>query len=116
VLGQGTWHLGQDRHPPSEELDALRVVIDVGMTFIDTAESRYLSAGGAVYASCSGVRLVTPLASEPSRPSITGRARGSQGTSSARTNNDRAGHEISFRTRTIGQTEWLRIGGLGEPG
>jgi diketogulonate reductase-like aldo/keto reductase len=38
VLGQGTWHLGQGRHPRREELEALRVGIDLGMTLIDTAE------------------------------------------------------------------------------
>ena len=38
VLGQGTWHLGQGRHPHSEELRALQAGIDLGMTLIDTAE------------------------------------------------------------------------------
>jgi diketogulonate reductase-like aldo/keto reductase len=38
VLGQGTWHLGQGRHPRGEELEALRLGIDLGMTLIDTAE------------------------------------------------------------------------------
>jgi diketogulonate reductase-like aldo/keto reductase len=38
VLGQGTWHLGQGRHPRGQELEALRVGIDLGMTLIDTAE------------------------------------------------------------------------------
>jgi diketogulonate reductase-like aldo/keto reductase len=38
VLGQGTWHLGQGRHPRPEELRALRVGIELGMTLIDTAE------------------------------------------------------------------------------
>jgi diketogulonate reductase-like aldo/keto reductase len=38
VLGQGTWHLGQGRHPRAEELEALRVGIELGMTVIDTAE------------------------------------------------------------------------------
>jgi diketogulonate reductase-like aldo/keto reductase len=38
VLGQGTWHLGQGRHPRSEELDALRVGLDLGMSLFDTAE------------------------------------------------------------------------------
>jgi diketogulonate reductase-like aldo/keto reductase len=38
VLGQGTWHLGQGKHPRAEELEALRVGIDLGMTLIDTAE------------------------------------------------------------------------------
>jgi diketogulonate reductase-like aldo/keto reductase len=38
VLGQGTWHLGQGRHPRADEIDALRLGIDLGMTMIDTAE------------------------------------------------------------------------------
>jgi diketogulonate reductase-like aldo/keto reductase len=38
VLGQGTWHLGQGRHPRSEELEALRAGLDLGMSLIDTAE------------------------------------------------------------------------------
>jgi diketogulonate reductase-like aldo/keto reductase len=38
VLGQGTWHLGQGRHPRSEELEALRLGIELGMTLTDTAE------------------------------------------------------------------------------
>ncbi|MDX6703375.1 MAG: hypothetical protein QOF26_3601 [Baekduia sp.] len=38
VLGQGTWHLGQGRHPREEEIAALRTGIDLGMTLIDTAE------------------------------------------------------------------------------
>jgi diketogulonate reductase-like aldo/keto reductase len=38
VLGMGTWHLGEGRHPPEVELDALRTGLDVGMALIDTAE------------------------------------------------------------------------------
>lgn len=38
VLGQGTWHLGQGRHPRQMELDALRLGIDLGLTLVDTAE------------------------------------------------------------------------------
>ena len=38
VLGMGTWHLGEGRHPPEVELDALRTGLDLGMTLIDTAE------------------------------------------------------------------------------
>jgi diketogulonate reductase-like aldo/keto reductase len=38
VLGQGTWHLGQGRHPRSVEIEALREGIELGMTLIDTAE------------------------------------------------------------------------------
>jgi diketogulonate reductase-like aldo/keto reductase len=38
VLGMGTWHLGEGRHPPEVEMDALRTGLDLGMTLIDTAE------------------------------------------------------------------------------
>jgi diketogulonate reductase-like aldo/keto reductase len=38
VLGQGTWGLGEDRQHRSEELAALRLGLDLGMTLIDTAE------------------------------------------------------------------------------
>jgi aryl-alcohol dehydrogenase-like predicted oxidoreductase len=38
VLGQGTWHLAEDRHRREQEIQALRVGLDLGMTLIDTAE------------------------------------------------------------------------------
>ena len=38
VLGLGTWHLGEGRHPPQVEIDALRIGLDLGMTLVDTAE------------------------------------------------------------------------------
>ncbi len=38
VLGQGSATLGQGRHPDSEEEDALRLGMSLGMTLIDTAE------------------------------------------------------------------------------
>ena len=38
VLGQGSWHLAQGRHPAAEEEEALRTGLSVGMTLIDTAE------------------------------------------------------------------------------
>jgi diketogulonate reductase-like aldo/keto reductase len=43
-LGQGTWHLGAGRHPPDEEIAALRLGLDLGMTLVDTAE---MYGGGA---------------------------------------------------------------------
>jgi diketogulonate reductase-like aldo/keto reductase len=36
-LGQGCWHLGQGRHPPEVEEEALRTGISLGMTLIDTS-------------------------------------------------------------------------------
>lgn len=38
VLGMGTWHMAEGRHPQEVELDALRTGLDLGMTLIDTAE------------------------------------------------------------------------------
>jgi len=39
ALGQGSWHLGQGRHPAAEEEEALRTGLSLGMTLIDTAEA-----------------------------------------------------------------------------
>lgn len=39
AIGQGSWHLGQGRHPRAVEEEALRTGIDLGMTVIDTAEN-----------------------------------------------------------------------------
>jgi diketogulonate reductase-like aldo/keto reductase len=38
ALGQGSWHLGDGRHPAEEEEAALRTGISLGMTVIDTSE------------------------------------------------------------------------------
>jgi diketogulonate reductase-like aldo/keto reductase len=37
ALGQGTWHLGQGRHPENVEADAIHTGISLGMTLIDTS-------------------------------------------------------------------------------
>lgn len=37
ALGQGSWHLGQGRHPPTVEEEALRTGVSLGMTLIDTS-------------------------------------------------------------------------------
>lgn len=37
-LGQGTWHMAENPLKRTEEVNALRVGIDLGMTLIDTAE------------------------------------------------------------------------------
>jgi len=39
ALGQGSWHLGQGRHPEAVEEEALRTGLSLGMTLIDTAEN-----------------------------------------------------------------------------
>ena len=38
VIGQGTWHLGEDAAKRTNEMSALRAGIDAGLTVIDTAE------------------------------------------------------------------------------
>jgi diketogulonate reductase-like aldo/keto reductase len=37
-VGMGSWRLGQGRYPASDEEDALRLGLDLGMDLIDTAE------------------------------------------------------------------------------
>lgn len=37
-LGQGTWMMGEGRQPVAEEVAALQLGLDLGMTLIDTAE------------------------------------------------------------------------------
>ena len=38
VLGQGTWHMGEDPRRHNDEVAALKLGLDLGMTLIDTAE------------------------------------------------------------------------------
>lgn len=38
ALGQGTWHMGENRGRAAQEARALRLGIELGMTLIDTAE------------------------------------------------------------------------------
>jgi len=45
ALGQGTWHMGEDRRRATEEAASVRLGIDLGMTLIDTAEM--YGSGGA---------------------------------------------------------------------
>jgi diketogulonate reductase-like aldo/keto reductase len=45
VLGQGTWKMGEDRRRHAEEVAALKLGIDLGVTLIDTAEM--YGSGGA---------------------------------------------------------------------
>jgi diketogulonate reductase-like aldo/keto reductase len=37
ALGQGAWHLGQGRHPPAVEEEAVHTGISAGMTLVDTS-------------------------------------------------------------------------------
>jgi diketogulonate reductase-like aldo/keto reductase len=45
ALGQGTWHMGENRRHAADEAAALRLGIDLGLTLIDTAEM--YGSGGA---------------------------------------------------------------------
>src|SRR6266852_5940322 len=45
ALGQGTWHMGEDRRQAADEAAAVRLGIEPGMTLIDTAEM--YGSGGA---------------------------------------------------------------------
>jgi diketogulonate reductase-like aldo/keto reductase len=57
ALGQGTWHMGEDRRRIAEEAAAVRLGIELGMTLIDTAEM--YGGGGAeemVARAAEGVR------------------------------------------------------------
>ena len=38
ALGQGTWRMGENKKSHADEVAALRLGIDLGMTLIDTAE------------------------------------------------------------------------------
>jgi len=38
VLGQGTWYMAEDRSRRSDEVKALRLGLDLGLTLVDTAE------------------------------------------------------------------------------
>ena len=46
VLGQGTWHMAEKSRRRADEIAALRLGIDLGMTLIDTAEM-YADGGAA---------------------------------------------------------------------
>ena len=38
ALGQGTWHMGDDRSREAEEIESIRTGVELGMTLLDTAE------------------------------------------------------------------------------
>src|SRR5213593_1867565 len=38
VLGQGTWHMAENARRRKDEVAALRLGLDLGMTLVDTAE------------------------------------------------------------------------------
>ncbi|MDB4960634.1 MAG: oxidoreductase [Myxococcales bacterium] len=55
ALGMGTWHLGQDPSKRQQELTALRLGLDLGMTLIDTAQL-YVGAEDVVREAIAGRR------------------------------------------------------------
>jgi len=76
VLGQGTWKMGEDNRRRADEVRALRLGLDLGMTLIDTAEM-YASGGAeevvaeAIAGRRDGVFLVSKvLPSNASRAGV----------------------------------------------
>jgi diketogulonate reductase-like aldo/keto reductase len=55
ALGQGTWHLGEDPRNRPQEIAALRLGLDLGMTLIDTAEM-YVGAEDLIREAIAGRR------------------------------------------------------------
>lgn len=78
ALGQGTWKMGEDRRRRADEVAALRLGIELGMTLIDTAEM-YASGGAeevaaeAIAGRRDGIFLVSKVL--PSNASRIGVAR-----------------------------------------
>jgi diketogulonate reductase-like aldo/keto reductase len=66
ALGQGTWHMGEDRERRDEEVESLRLGLDLGMSLIDTAEMYGDGAaeevvGEAIRGARDGVFLVSKV-------------------------------------------------------
>lgn len=78
VLGQGTWKMGEDARRRADEVNALKLGLDLGVTLIDTAEM-YASGGAeeVVAQAIAGRRDETFLVSKvlPSNASRAGVAR-----------------------------------------
>jgi diketogulonate reductase-like aldo/keto reductase len=75
ILGQGTWKMGEDARRRADEVNALRLGLDLGITLIDTAEM-YASGGAeeVVAEAIAGRRAETFLVSKvlPSNASRAG--------------------------------------------
>ena len=63
VIGQGTWRMGEDRKAHRQELDALRLGLDLGLTHNDTAEM--YGDGGAETAAREAPRRSAWLTDHP---------------------------------------------------
>ena len=48
VLGMGTWHLAEGRHPRHEEIDALRTGLALGMNLIPALHADMIAADAAL--------------------------------------------------------------------
>ncbi len=64
ALGQGTWHMGENRRHAAQEAASVRLGIDLGMTLIDTAEM--YGSGGAEEVVAAGRRRGCASASSSS--------------------------------------------------
>lgn len=51
LIGQGTWHMGEKASLRQEEVRALQLGLDLGMTLVDTAEM-YAEGGAGI--ACTG--------------------------------------------------------------
>ena len=75
ILGQGTWKMGEDARRRADEVNALKLGLDLGVTLIDTAEM-YASGGAeeVVAEAIAGRRAETFLVSKvlPSNASRAG--------------------------------------------
>ena len=56
VLGQGTWRMGEEKEAHNQEVAALRLGIEFGMTLIDTAEM--YGEGGAEKVVADAIKAV----------------------------------------------------------
>ena len=57
-LGQGTWHMGETVRRRDEEIAALKLGLDLGLTLIDTAEM--YADGGAEEIVGEAIRVAAP--------------------------------------------------------
>ena len=58
ALGQGTWHFGENSRKRQDEIQSIRLGLDLGMSMIDTAE---------MYGDGAAERLVGEAIGRPSR-------------------------------------------------